>query len=198
MHGQSGTPVTAVPNDGYRFAKWTDGSTDNPRTDTSVTVTFQSQQYLFLLSTASLTSLTAAPDPENPATYTVESETITLRDATKTGYTFVGWYNAASGGDKVTEIAHGSTGDIVLYARWTANQYTVTFDSNGGDSPSFESKLVTYDVAYGELPTVSRTGHTFLGWFTQREGGNRITAESIVKTASDHTLTPNGSTMSIP
>jgi len=189
LHGQSGTPVTAVPNDGYRFAEWTDGSTDNPRTDTSVTGDI-SVTAIFVPIEYSITYQLdgGTNDPENPATYTVESETITLRDATKTGYTFVGWYNAASGGDKVTKIAHGSTGDIVLYARWTANQYTVTFDSNGGDSPSFESKLVTYDVAYGELPTVSRTGHTFLGWFTQREGGNRITAESIVKTASDHTL----------
>jgi len=189
IHGQSGTQVEAVPDDGYQFVQWSDGSTANPRTDTNVTgditVTAEFAPIEYTI-TYHLDGGTNHPD--NPATYTIENETITLKDATRTGYTFEGWYDAASDGNEVTQIAKGSTGDIDLYAYWTAIEYTVTFDSNGGDTPIPESKLVTYDQPYGELATVTRTGHTFLGWFTEPEGGTEITAESIVKTAADHTL----------
>ena len=54
----------------------------------------------------------------NPETYTIETATITLAPASKVGYTFVGWYDAEEGGNKITEIAQGSIGDITLYARW--------------------------------------------------------------------------------
>lgn len=53
------------------------------------------------------------------STYNVESETFTIRDASKVGYTFGGWYNNASfDGSAVTEITQGSGGDITLYAKW--------------------------------------------------------------------------------
>ncbi len=54
----------------------------------------------------------------NPTTYTVESETITLADASKTGYTFAGWYAEATYETKVTTIDKGSIEDKVLYAKW--------------------------------------------------------------------------------
>ncbi|NLG32320.1 MAG: InlB B-repeat-containing protein [Syntrophomonadaceae bacterium] len=59
-----------------------------------------------------------------PTSYTVVTETIVLGTPTKNGYTFVGWYDAAAGGNKFTQITKGSTGDITLYARWTANTDT--------------------------------------------------------------------------
>ena len=54
--------------------------------------------------------------PDNPATYTVETETITLKEPTKGVMIFDGWYDA--GGNKVTQIVKNSTGDITLTARW--------------------------------------------------------------------------------
>ena len=73
-------------------------------------------------------------DANNPADYTVESATITLADASKTGRTFKGWYSEAAFTNQVTEIATGSIGDISLYAKYS-DEYTlqlsdVTF-SNG-------------------------------------------------------------------
>ena len=57
--------------------------------------------------------------PENPASYNVETETITLKDPVKTGYTFAGWYGTDGfTGKAVTEIAQGTTGDMTLYAKW--------------------------------------------------------------------------------
>ena len=57
-------------------------------------------------------------DTDNPATYTIEDATITLADASKSGHNFLGWFDAASDGNKITEITTGSTGNIELYARW--------------------------------------------------------------------------------
>ena len=58
-------------------------------------------------------------DANNPADYTVETATITLEDASKDGYTFEGWYSEAAFTNQVTEIATGSTGDVVLFAKYS-------------------------------------------------------------------------------
>ena len=55
----------------------------------------------------------------NPADYTVETATITLADASKDGHTFEGWYSEAAFTNQVTEIATGSTGDVVLFAKYS-------------------------------------------------------------------------------
>ena len=54
----------------------------------------------------------------NPTAYTAEMKTIELRDASKEGYNFEGWYTDSSYKQKVTEIPEGSIGDITLYAKW--------------------------------------------------------------------------------
>ena len=55
----------------------------------------------------------------NPADYTVETATITLADASKEGHTFEGWYSEAAFTNQVTESATGSTGDVVLFAKYS-------------------------------------------------------------------------------
>lgn len=64
---------------------------------------------------------------------------------------------------------------------------TVRFDGNGG-TPSALSKTVSYGTPYGELPTASRTGYTFLGWYRSSAGGTQITADTSVYIAINHTL----------
>ncbi|MCR2032409.1 InlB B-repeat-containing protein [Anaerofustis stercorihominis] len=54
----------------------------------------------------------------NPNTYNIESENMILADATKNGYTFLGWYTSNKGGSKITQIKTGTVGDLELYARW--------------------------------------------------------------------------------
>jgi uncharacterized repeat protein (TIGR02543 family) len=79
--------------------------------------------------------------------------------------------------------------DHVLYAQWTANQYTVTFDTQGGSEVTPESIIVNYGAAYGELPESTREGYTFDGWWTQPgELGQRVDAETLVNNARDHAL----------
>ncbi|GAB6391694.1 MAG: InlB B-repeat-containing protein [Treponematales bacterium] len=91
-------------------------------------------------------------------------------------------------GSAVTTIAQGSTGDKTFWAKWTGNTYTVTFDGNGGGTPSPSSKTVTNGGTYGELATVSRTGYTISGWYTEREGGVKITSSTTVSRTADQTL----------
>ena len=84
---------------------------------------------------------------------------------------------------------------MTLYAQWTANKYTVTFNANGGTDAEPASKPVTYDSAYGPLATTSRKGYTLVGWFTAKDGGTKVESTTVVATAGDHTLyahwTPN-------
>ncbi len=65
----------------------------------------------------------------------------------------------------------------------------VTFVVDQGDeAPVPESKTVTIDAPYGDLPFTSREGHRFLGWWTAREGGSEVTPETIVTVKADHSL----------
>lgn len=112
----------------------------------------------------------------------------TLATPTRTGYTFQGWYTASTGGTRVTSTTKVTQHqNHTIYARWDANDYTVTFDGNSGTT-SFTSKTVTYDSTYGSLPTASKNGYTFQGWYTSISGGTLVTSSTKVTTASNHTL----------
>ena len=106
-------------------------------------------------------------------------------DPTRTGHTFQGWYTARSGGSKY-DFNQTVTGDVTLYAHWSVNSYTLTFDGNGG-KPSEASRTVAYGGQYGSLPTATRTGHTFQGWYTARNGGTKVSPTTTMG-AADTTL----------
>ena len=114
---------------------------------------------------------------------------------TKIGYSYLYWNDKDDGsGRKYDDMEHVSTNDfddganIDIYAQWKPNDYNVTFDANNGTNLSFSSKVVTFDSAYGDLPTVSRIGYTFKGWWTAKTGGSEIKTTTIVKTPDHHTL----------
>ena len=111
-----------------------------------------------------------------------------LPGATLSGYSLAGWFTAAEGGEQVTaETTVELYADQTLYAHWTANTYTASFDANGG-SCDVRGKDVTFDAAYGELPVPTFAGYIFDGWWTLVDGGEQVTAETIVSIADDHTL----------
>ncbi len=116
----------------------------------------------------------------------------------KSGYTFGGWFTSASVQNETTRWDFANdvlTEDITLYAKWSANTYKVSFNANHSGAQAIDSKTVTFDAAYGELPAVSRTGYTFKGWYNHSSAGTLITADTIYKTTGDETLyarwTPN-------
>ncbi len=107
-----------------------------------------------------------------------------LPTPTRTGYTFDGWYTAATGGSKVTATTTVTeTTAHTLHAHWTANTYTVTYNKNGGTITN-ESKYTSYTYGTGlTLPTPTRTGYRFGGWYTS-SGLTGTAATSISSTAT--------------
>ena len=127
---------------------------------------------------------------------------------TKTGYTFAGYYTSTNGGgtkyyNADMSSAHNwdiDTNPSTLYAKWTANTYTVTFDAQKG-SVSTASQSVTYDAAYGTLPTPTRHGFEFNGWYTTENGGSEenteVVDDDIYSIADDQTLYAHWNTITV-
>lgn len=112
----------------------------------------------------------------------------TLPTPTRTGYDFAGWYTQANGGSEVTESMTVQTTDTVtLYARWSNAKYIVTFNADGG-SCATASQSAEYAKAYGTLPTPTRTGYTFDGWYTAATGGSKVNSDTVYNTAGNTTL----------
>lgn len=110
----------------------------------------------------------------------------------KDGVKFLGWYTAVIGGVKLEvndndEYIFDYSYDKTFYARWDSVTVTVKFDPNGGTTPISSIKAALFSP-YGELPVPTRIDHAFLGWFTEKEGGTEIKADTIVATAENHTL----------
>ena len=115
----------------------------------------------------------------NPSSYNIESSTITLKNPSKTGNTFTGW-TGSNGTTTQTSVSipSGSIGNKSYTANWTVNSYTATFNGNGGSAGTSITK--PYGSQLGTLPTSSRTGYTFKGWFTAASGGTQITATTTM------------------
>ncbi len=107
----------------------------------------------------------------------------------RSGYNFNGWYTEKVGGTLVTASTSVTNEEThKLYAHWTAKSVDVTFDSNGG-SVINTGRNLNYGSAYGELPVpAERAGLIFRGWYTEAEGGRRVSAETIVSNENDHIL----------
>lgn len=119
---------------------------------------------------------------------TYDSTYGTLPAVSKAGYTFSGWYTSSAGGTLISSGDKVSiTSDKVLYAGFNPITYKVTFNSNGGNC-STSSKDVKYNTEYGALPTASRAGYTFTGWFTSSDGGFQVTSKSVMKSIGDQTV----------
>ena len=98
---------------------------------------------------------------------------ITIAAPVLDGYAFAGWYTSQTGGERVTTI---DADDTTLYAQFTHNARTITFDPNGG---TVDTTTATTD-ANGKLttiPTPTRQNYNFLGWFT--EDGKMVTTDTI-------------------
>lgn len=110
----------------------------------------------------------------------------TLPATTRTGYTFDGWFvrDGVQADARPVDGTGVVTNDMVVYAGWTPNVYTVTFDANGG--AEVPAREVVYGVAYGELPATTRAGYTFHGW-TDGEG-HAVSADTVFATAANVTL----------
>lgn len=106
----------------------------------------------------------------------------------RSGYHFDGWYTEKDGGTKVDANTSVATKEAhTLYARWSEAKFNITLDPNGGTLANTTYE-VTYNSPYGELPTPNRAGYDFDGWFTEKDGGTKVEASTVVTAAEPHTL----------
>ena len=97
-------------------------------------------------------------------------------DVTRTGYTFKGWYdNENLTGSPVTAIGGAETGNKEYWAKWEINQYTITFDTNGGSEIAPITQDYGTEITAPDNPT--RKGYTFRGW--NKEIPETMPAENI-------------------
>jgi uncharacterized repeat protein (TIGR02543 family) len=201
---------TTAENTGY-ISSTTDLTSSYPQTTFSTSSLNPGTYYIYIVSyfdfnsglieVKDYTQITVAPgtytvsfDSQGGSSVSSKSVTFgstygTLTTPTRTGYSFGGWYTGTNGtGSQITASTTVSlTSNQTLYAKWTVNAYTVSFDSQGGNSVS--SKSVTYGSTYGTLTTPTRTGYSFGGWYTGTNGtGSQVTASTTVSLTSNQTL----------
>ncbi|MDR1015737.1 MAG: InlB B-repeat-containing protein [Coriobacteriales bacterium] len=105
----------------------------------------------------------------------------------RTGYAFGGWYTRPSGGERVTDATKATT-NTTYYAHWKANSYAIAFNANGGKVAGKATASVTrpHGGTLAKLPTASRAGHTFLGWYTGKVKGTKVTVKTKVTKAATY------------
>ena len=123
------------------------------------TANWSSQTY-----TISYNGLDGATVSGNPTSYTAD-QTITLKNPTKTGYTFLGWTGTdlLSASTNVT-IPAGSSGNRVYTAQWKLTDYSISISLNGGTVTGSLPTSYTINSAAITLPTPKKSGYRFLGW----------------------------------
>jgi len=131
---------------------------------------------------------------EQVVTYDQPYPISSWEEPTRIGYTFDDWYTKETNGTEVTNTTKVTTADHhTLYAHWIAKQYTVTLNPNSGsfaDDSIPTTQTVTYDQSYpiSGWTEPTKTGYTFDGWYTKETNGTKVTDETIVITANNHTL----------
>ena len=184
---KNGSTFTAPASDGLTrpdgntdsYFMWLDGNGNSyepgasvPADVTELTVQWTAPTYAVTLNTNGGT----IADGKDVTGYTYGVGATLPTDVTRTGYTFKGWYdNENLTGSPVTAIGGAETGNKEYWAKWEINQYTITFDTNGGS----EITPITQD--YGTEITApadpTRKGYTFKGW--DREIPKTMPAENI-------------------
>ena len=85
-------------------------------------------------------------------------------DPTKKGYSFIGWYSDEAC-NNVYDFATAVTGNITIYAKWSIESYTVSFDVKGGNE-TIDSQTVEYNGTITKPADPTKEGYTFGGWYT--------------------------------
>ena len=162
----------------YKYVSTDNGSTFSDLAVDAGTITISAVK-MKAIGTANNTSNESTIDDAATKTASVDAAytgAVTFSASAKTGYTFIGWYDAASGGSSVSSPYNAPNSTKNIYARFKANRYTVTINDHGGSSGP-GNQTVTYgvvpsDIAKANLPT--KSGYGFDGYWTQAEGGIQV------------------------
>ena len=183
---KNGSTFTAPASDGLTrpdgntdsYFMWLDGNGNSyepggsvPSDVTELTVQWTAPTYAVTLNTNGGTI-----NNGNVTEYTYGVGATLPTDVTRTGYTFKGWYdNENLAGSPVTAIGGAETGNKEYWAKWEINQYTITFDTNGGSEIAPITQDYGTEITAPDNPT--RKGYTFKGW--DKEIPETMPAENI-------------------
>ena len=170
---KNGSTFTAPASDGLtrpdgdtdNYFMWLDGNGNSyepggsvPADVTELTAQWTAPTYAVTLNTNGGTI-----NSGNVTGYTYGVGATLPTDVTRTGYTFKGWYdNKNLTGSPVTAIGGAETGNKEYWAKWEINQYTITFDTNGGSEIAPITQDYGTEITAPDNPT--RKGYTFKGW----------------------------------
>ena len=188
---KNGSTFTAPASDGLTrpdgntdsYFMWLDGNGNSyepggsvPADVTELTVQWTAPTYAVTLN---MNGGTIA-DGKDVTGYTYGVGATLPTDVTRTGYTFKGWYdNENLTGSPVTAIGGAETGNKEYWAKWEINQYTITFDTNGGSEIAPITQDYGTEITAPDNPT--RKGYTFKGW--DKEIPETMPAENLTITA---------------
>ena len=183
---KNGSTFTAPASDGLtrpdgdtdNYFMWLDGNGNSyepgasvPADVTELTVQWTAPTYAVTLNTNGGTI-----NSGNVTGYTYGVGATLPTDVTRTGYTFKGWYdNENLTGSPVTAIGGAEMGNKEYWAKWEINQYTITFDTNGGSEIASITQDYGTEITAPDNPT--RKGYTFKGW--DKEIPETMPAENI-------------------
>ena len=152
--------------EGYTFKGWTGSNGTTPQT--TVTIAKGSTGNKSFVANWEKTNYTITYNLDggsvpHPSSYNIETNTFTLNNPTRSGYTFKGWTGSNGNIPQTTvTIANGSTGNKSYTANWQVINYSLTYDLGGGSASNPSSYNVETSTFTLNNPT--RTGYTFKGW----------------------------------
>ncbi len=208
MHVGDVVQLKATPNTNYVFDKWVvANATGNVSSSTSSSTTYtilgtDAGREITFTAVSRIKAYTVNFYIVENSTSTIYSTekfdygtTYTKQVPTSKGYATDGWFtDSACSTGKATTFTNLSSTDGAVVSRYAKKQivnYTVTYDKNTTDTVSglsSTSKSVNYGSTYGTLPTLTRTGYTFGGWFLEPECENAVTSSTVVTLAENHTI----------
>lgn len=115
----------------------------------------------------------------NPSSYTYGIGVSSFEEATREGYTFLGWYDSALiAGTLVTDISDTSIGEVDLYAKWVPNKYAINYELDGGVNHKDNPNEYTYGIGVISFNNPTKEGYVFDGWYTVARTSTQITSIS--------------------
>jgi hypothetical protein len=193
-HGSDGTAVTAIPDAGYTFASWSDGSTANPRTDLNVTanieVTANFGQNLFSITSSASENGTIAPAGEITV---AEGSSQNFQISPSTGYHIDDvLVDGSSVGIPASYTFENITSNHTIYAAFAINSYTLTYLAGDGGSLSGNTvQTIQYGGSGSAVLAVADAGYQFESW-SDGSVANPRTDDNITE---DLTVTANFTSM---
>ena len=170
IHGTNVT-LAVVLNTGYNFLGWFESESAVAPISTAETYqvigiaadTTLFAKFEYIEKTITYHNTKDAQNP-NPTTYNIASGTIELADLSAEGYDFLGWFNAESGGTKITQITASALQDYDLYARWSVKTYSISYNLQGGTLMGANRTTYTIETATFTLSNPVKADTEFVGW----------------------------------